>query len=262
MSGHGRKNGERRSHPFPVWNGLLEHRPKIGPAIWVYLWLLDKITSEQGAKGIVLGGSPVKAAQIASDLDVDEHTVRRDLRRLTGSYIEVVRTPYGYRVFVLNSRKFGIWRSAKNGLSESERSAKNVPQIGQKWPDRSAKSGRNKEDSAVDAARRRSSGTAPRLHPAWTALGIEAPVGSALFQGEWQDYFEAHQPNGRTVSQIAEDFIQYRDARGMKCPPGFYQAKHDVERRDRETRGASSEPDPLAEIKARPQEIPEWQTKA
>ena len=41
-----RKYGKNRSYPIPVWNGILEHCKKIGPAIWVFLWCLDRITGK------------------------------------------------------------------------------------------------------------------------------------------------------------------------------------------------------------------------
>jgi len=33
-AGHGRKYGGKPSHVIPLWNGILEHREKIGPALW------------------------------------------------------------------------------------------------------------------------------------------------------------------------------------------------------------------------------------
>ena len=59
---------KNKSYPFPVWSGLLEHRAKMGPAIWEFLWCLDKITTETDGVGWVLGKQPVKAARIAKDL--------------------------------------------------------------------------------------------------------------------------------------------------------------------------------------------------
>ena len=57
---HGRKYGEKESHPFYVWNGVLEakHRRRIGPAVWEFLWLLDCITKEKDGIGKVWNGKP------------------------------------------------------------------------------------------------------------------------------------------------------------------------------------------------------------
>jgi hypothetical protein len=142
-----------RSYPIPVWNGIFEHQREIGPAIWVYLWCLDRITREESACGFVLGGTPVTASRIASDLQDDsERTVRRHLERLAKcGYLELKRAPYGVVITVTNSRKFGIWSPVKNG-----------PLDRTKMPTRSATNADladkfvqcNKEDSAVDSAQR------------------------------------------------------------------------------------------------------------
>ncbi len=109
------------SRPIPIWNGILEHQAKMGMAIWVYLWCLDRITHEQDGVGYVLGGAPVKVEKIAGELDRSPRALRRDLRTLRSRYLQLRRTPYGYVIHVLNSHKFGIWRawkrSAKNGES-------------------------------------------------------------------------------------------------------------------------------------------------
>lgn len=237
MIPHGRKNGERDSHPIPVWNGILEHRQRIGNAVWVFLWCIDRVTEESDGKGLVFGGSPVKVGSVAADLELDECSVRRSLKRLAGRYLEITRTPYGLRIQVLNSRKFNIWRSGENARTDNERSGKTAGQIGQKRPERSGENARNKEDKTVDAAVDAAVEPDPRpLHPAWKALGVEIPIGNAAFRGEWQDWFDANPPNGRTASQVAEDFIQWRDGRGMKCPPTFYQAKHSLEEREKDER--------------------------
>lgn len=104
----------KQSFPIPVWNGLLEHRPRIGGAIWEFLWCLDRITSEQDGIGLVLGGAPVKAARIAANLQEHPDQAKKNLRRLeAGGYIRRRRTPYGMVLSVLNSCKFGIWRKVK-----------------------------------------------------------------------------------------------------------------------------------------------------
>ena len=114
MRRNDRKFGERQSYPFPVWNGLLEHRKRIGPSVWEFLWCLDRITQDRGEVGIVNGGAPVKAERIARNLKVSTRTVKQNLRRLTTEgYLKLRRTPYGNVIQVMNSSKFGIWAPHK-----------------------------------------------------------------------------------------------------------------------------------------------------
>ena len=110
---------------FPVYTGLLtpEHRERIGPAIWEFLWLISKVTKEVQEEGetlgIVLGGRPVKLAEIADDLGSSERSVRRNITHLKEQgYIESVRAPYGEIYRVRKSKKFAYHnRSAIFGHS-------------------------------------------------------------------------------------------------------------------------------------------------
>jgi DnaD/phage-associated family protein len=119
---------------FPVYSGLLtaQHRERIGPAIWEFLWLISKVTKEIEEDGetwgIVLGGKPVKLAEIAAELGGSERTVKRNIARLKDEgYIEAIRAPYGEIYKVRKSKKFARKnRSAKNGTSLDEREDKNV----------------------------------------------------------------------------------------------------------------------------------------
>jgi DNA-binding transcriptional ArsR family regulator len=119
---------------FPVYSGLLtaQHREKIGPAIWEFLWLVSKVTKEEQVEdetwGIVLGGRPVKVAEIVADLGGNERNIRRNLARLKEhGYIDSKRAPYGEIYKVRKSKKFTLKkRSAKIGISANEREDKNV----------------------------------------------------------------------------------------------------------------------------------------
>lgn len=109
-----------KSYAVPVWNGILEHRDKIGPAIWTFLWLLDKITAEKDGVGTVLGGRPVTVAQIAADLKENEKTIRRQLKTLhEGHYIDRKLKAYGFVITVLKSRKFNAFRSDINARPDA-----------------------------------------------------------------------------------------------------------------------------------------------
>ena len=43
---HGRRYGDKGSHPIPVWNGIFDHFERIGIALWSFLWLIDRVTKE------------------------------------------------------------------------------------------------------------------------------------------------------------------------------------------------------------------------
>ncbi|OQP08490.1 hypothetical protein B1691_15040 [Geobacillus sp. 47C-IIb] len=153
---------------FPVYTGILtpEHRERIGPAIWEFLWLISKVTKEVQEEGetlgIVLGGRPVKLAEIADDLGSSERSVRRNITRLKEQgYIESIRAPYGEIYRVRKSKKFAYHnRPDKNGLSLNERVAasdlsgdkrvaKNGRSESREWPllsQRSATSGLSNKD--------------------------------------------------------------------------------------------------------------------
>ena len=105
---------EEQSRPIPIWNGILEHRERIGEALWEFLWCVDRVTLECDGVGIVLGGAPIKIERILADLEGDHETVRRHLKKLeAGNYISLLRTPYGQIIKVMNSKKFGIWGKEK-----------------------------------------------------------------------------------------------------------------------------------------------------
>src|SRR5258706_10564380 len=98
-----RRYGAKESRPIPVWNGILEarHRKGIGPAIWVYLWCLDRITIEVNGVGWLLGRAPIKIERIAEELEEDYRSIRRCLERLDKhGYITRIRTPYGFTIGV------------------------------------------------------------------------------------------------------------------------------------------------------------------
>lgn len=113
------------SRYFPTHIGLLnqEHVEKIGPALWEFLWLIAKTTKEITVDGetigIVLGGKPLKYAEIAESLGTSARSTERNIARLKNfEYINTKRTPYGNIFEVRNSKKFYKNRTAKNGVSE------------------------------------------------------------------------------------------------------------------------------------------------
>jgi hypothetical protein len=228
------------SYPIPVWSGLLEHRRHIGSAIWVYLWCLDKITKEHGGVGWVLGKSPVKIEVIAAEVGESIRQVRRHLHKLSGNrkndhldqpelvhmpkrrYLQLRRTPFGCVIGVLNSRKFRVWTSGK-GV------ARNGHSVGQKRPlprtemaDHSDKNGRNKEDAAVDAVEDAAAerAAASPNQEAWTAIGLDRPVGDRSFRKLWESAWATK--NGHALSMVMGDVADLYEANGGTVPGPFF----------------------------------------
>ncbi len=127
---HGRKYGKGDSYPLPVWNGVLDHYSRIGPAIWEFLWLVDKITFED-ADGIgwCLGRTPIKSKTIAKDLGKSPDAVKENLRRLDKRYIVRIRTPYGEIIGVRKSCKFDIWKKKPTEPIEGAREVASTPPL-------------------------------------------------------------------------------------------------------------------------------------
>ncbi len=119
-----------------VKNDLLElkHIEKMGVAVWLYMWCLDKMTSinEQGI-GKVLGGKPIKYEEIEKELGISIRTYRRWLSMLSGAgYINLIRAPYGVVITVNKAvKKFKrdvpkmAPRSATNGTSTTKSGTSN-----------------------------------------------------------------------------------------------------------------------------------------
>lgn len=223
---HGRKYGEKESRPIPVWNGILEHCGRIDHAIWEFLWCIDKVTEERDGIGVVLGGAPVKIPKIAADLRQDEKTIRLHLATLEKhGYIQRTRTPYGFVVRVLNSRKFGIWRPRENGKDARSlpgETTRERPVSPAEMPDLSGCFARNKEDAAVDST----VDAAEDAAAAWKAIGTER-LGTPRFRAKWEFLF-AHR-NGNPLSDAMERCIVGCQGAGVKVPPPFFDAKRRVE---------------------------------
>jgi hypothetical protein len=132
MNRHARKYGANTSYPIPVWNGILEHCQKIGPALWEFLWCIDKVTLEdEHGIGWCLGKTPIDTKRIAADLHEHEHTAHNNLTRLAvDGYIVRKRTPRGYCIGVVNSRKFHAFRAK----SESHKSVTHKGSDSEKTP--------------------------------------------------------------------------------------------------------------------------------
>ena len=92
-----------------VTNNLLDskHRKSMGTAVWEFMWCLDKITSiDEDGKGWVLGGKPIKLAEIKQSLGIAETHISVNLKKLKEEgYILIRRTPYGLVIGVNKAKK-------------------------------------------------------------------------------------------------------------------------------------------------------------
>jgi hypothetical protein len=119
-----RMNGDKPSYPIYLWNGILEeaHVECIGPAIWLFLWAIDRTTEERpskdgsGYEGWVYGGMPVTLERIAKEVHSSRRSVSRNLERLMqGEYLRLTLAPHGYVIRVQNSCK---WPNKQSGESK------------------------------------------------------------------------------------------------------------------------------------------------
>lgn len=89
-----------------ISNGLLagDHHDRMGAAVWLYMWLIDKVTKiDEDGTGWVLGGKPIQVAEVA-------HMSRRSVQRYFATlrkegYITTKRTMRGMIVGVVKAKK-------------------------------------------------------------------------------------------------------------------------------------------------------------
>jgi hypothetical protein len=128
---------------FLVSNGLLEHKPRMGAALWTYLWFVDKVTKDEPDgkgkfDGLVLGGIPFKAERIAHDLNDHVQTVLENVRKLEAEgYIIRKRHAGNLCSFIVTNSKKWFWRrvsgnpqsrESENAHSEDTDKAKTLTQ--------------------------------------------------------------------------------------------------------------------------------------
>ncbi len=116
-----------------ITNNLLEdkHFDRMGNAVWLYMWLIDRMTEISEGQGIVNFGNPITYEMVKLNFSsMGIRTYRRwvDELRDTG-YINTSRSKYGLYITVnkakKNFNKKAKSSSAKNAPSEVPRSAKN-----------------------------------------------------------------------------------------------------------------------------------------
>jgi hypothetical protein len=113
-----------------ITNNLLEpkHRKAMKESVWLFMWLLDKMTSitEEGI-GKVLGGKPIKFEEVKKDLGISIRTYRRWTNQLKkAGYVNLLRTPYGCVITVNKAKK----RFGRSVISDTTRYAKNGTSLG------------------------------------------------------------------------------------------------------------------------------------
>ena len=237
--------GEKVSRPFPVWNGLLEkkHFERIGPALWVYEWLLDRITKEAKGVGLVLGGRPIKASEIAETYGIHERTARAHIDRLKkNGYLTVTLAPYGLIIRVLNSMKFGIWRpsnrSDRNALPQDQRSEENYGEVGRKTV------GGWKESSDVISTQQDSAQNAVAEPLAtsdlWNLIGVSAGRMPPAFRDLCEHLYPTR--NGKPLAAFMGTCLDAWAAMGEKrYPPEFARAKARIVASEKEKASAGGQ---------------------
>jgi hypothetical protein len=126
------------------------------------MWLIARTTRDSGGQEKVLGGIPIPDDRPAAELGLPVKTIRRWRKMLHSSgYINLIRTPYGFRYTLLKSKKWqkptprelpkqAISESARSGHGDLPLRAERVPEMGRE----SARSGKNKEDDLKTTQRR------------------------------------------------------------------------------------------------------------
>jgi len=72
---------------IPISSGIFAHCQKIGIAIWVFIWMIDRTTKEVStedgcAEGLVYGGRALRANEIGRELEMPARTIQAHLDRL------------------------------------------------------------------------------------------------------------------------------------------------------------------------------------
>jgi hypothetical protein len=244
----GKQHSNEKTYRIPISTGIFDHYSAIGDALWLFLWYIDKTTTEGDSKGFVLGGCPIADSKPAGVFGVPVKTARRWRERLTmGVYIEAIRTPYGHRITVKKSKK--KWLSVPtNSPRENSRGGKSeFPQREERIPVagiENSRSGKYKEDIAVqsrdEAVEERPAAptaevlvqTPNRKIQAWEEIKLQ-PLGSLAFVRIWERVWE-EMPNGEGFEFGMERAIQLCQDRGIKVPPPFYEAKRKIEQQNAE----------------------------
>ena len=103
---------------------------RMGMAVWLYLWCVDRSTREEDGVGWIFGGKAINYEQIASDLGQPIRTLRRWMKKLKdGDYITVEHRQH-------SCMKIGVQKSVKFAIRGRPHVA---AQDGHMWPQREFK---------------------------------------------------------------------------------------------------------------------------
>ena len=139
MQTHGRAAEEKstRGKDFNVGlkGGLFDaqHYERMGPALWLYGWLVLRQTRQEGTFGYVLGGKPITYSEIEDETGFVRKTLERWMRvlRIAG-YIETKTASTGIIVTITKAKKFGKQdqrREVARGPSHSRSSDLRTPDL-------------------------------------------------------------------------------------------------------------------------------------
>jgi hypothetical protein len=132
-----------------ITNNLLEdkHFEAMGKAVWLYMWLIDRMTDISEGQGIVNGGHPVTYAAVTKQLSsLSERSYNRMVHTLReAGYINTVQAKYGIYVTINKAKKQFNKKvqssPAKNGVANESSYAKSGNPAMPKVANSPAKSG-------------------------------------------------------------------------------------------------------------------------
>ncbi|MFZ0641357.1 MAG: hypothetical protein WA020_07240 [Candidatus Acidiferrales bacterium] len=86
-----------------------EHLQRMGPAVWLFGWLVHRQTRERHGVGLVLAGSPLTYEMISQDTGMAVRTLKRWMARLVRcGYVRVKHTLYKRMIIqIAKAKKFG-----------------------------------------------------------------------------------------------------------------------------------------------------------
>ena len=84
-----------------------QHYVRMGPAVWLYGWLVLRQTRQEGSVGWVLGGKPISYREIEEETGFERKTLERWVKTLRGEgYIETTAAPAGIVIRITKAKKF------------------------------------------------------------------------------------------------------------------------------------------------------------
>lgn len=104
--------------------GIFEvhHYKRMGPALWLYGWLILRQTRQEDTFGYVLGGKPISYAEIQGETGFPRKTLERWMHVLRHEgYIETKTVGSGIAIRITNAKKFS--RPRQGDSRDTTRSA-------------------------------------------------------------------------------------------------------------------------------------------